>query len=198
MKTKRILLATIIIAILVAIDQYTKYLVVTNMQPYSDEKKIIGDSLVLYFIKNTGAAWGSFSKNTPLLAGISVVMIIFLGYLFFKNIERDDRKLLRIFTIITIGGAVGNLIDRIRLNYVVDFIYAKFINFPVFNFADICVTVSAFMLVILYIFIYKDDEEESKITSKINESSTEETEADSDEESHEEETEIESETQDIF
>ena len=196
MKTKRILLAVIIIAILVAIDQYTKYLVVTNMQPYSDEKKIIGDSLVLYFIKNTGAAWGSFSKNTPVLAGISVVMIIFLGYLFFKNIERDDRKLLRIFTIITIGGAVGNLIDRIRLNYVVDFIYAKFINFPVFNFADICVTVS--MLVILYIFIYKDDEEESKITSKINESSTGETEADSDEESHEEETEIESETQDIF
>ena len=95
MKTKRILLATIIIAILVAIDQYTKYLVVTNMQPYSDEKKIIGDSLVLYFIKNTGAAWGSFSKNTPLLAGISVVMIIFLGYLFFKNIERqttEDKK----------------------------------------------------------------------------------------------------------
>ena len=137
MKAKRISLATLLIIVLVAIDQLTKYLVVKNMKPYSDEIKIIGDGLVLYYIKNTGAAWGSFNKNTMLLAGVSVVMIIFLGYLFFKNIDRDDRKLLRLFTVITIGGAIGNLIDRIRLNYVVDFIYAKFIDFPVFNFADI-------------------------------------------------------------
>lgn len=166
MKAKRISLATLLIIVLVAIDQLTKYLVVKNMKPYSDEIKIIGDGLVLYYIKNTGAAWGSFDKNTMLLAGVSVVMIIFLGFLFFKNIERDDRKLLRLFTVITIGGAIGNLIDRIRLNFVVDFIYAKFIDFPVFNFADICVTVSAFILVFLAIFIYKDDEEEQNKSKK--------------------------------
>jgi hypothetical protein len=67
-----------------------------------------------------------------------------------------------------IAGAIGNLIDRLRLRYVVDFIYFKLINFPVFNVADIYVTVFAFVLVFLAIFIIKDDEEENNKTKKEN------------------------------
>ena len=55
------------------------------------------------------------------------------------------------------AGAIGNLIDRIRLHYVVDFIYISLINFPIFNFAYICVSVSAVLLVVFFIFIYKED-----------------------------------------
>ena len=168
MRTKRITLAIVLIAILVAIDQITKYLVVQNMKPYKDEIKVLGDALVFYYIKNTGAAWGSFNKSTLLLAGISIVMIIALSIYYFKNIDKDNRKLVRICTIIIIAGAIGNLIDRLRLRYVVDFIYFKLINFPVFNVADIYVTVFAFVLVFLAIFIIKDDEEENNKTKKEN------------------------------
>ena len=61
-----------------------------------------------------------------------------------------------IFSVLA-AGAIGNLIDRIAYGYVVDFIYFKFIDFPVFNIADICVTLSAFVLVVFFIFFYKED-----------------------------------------
>ena len=57
-----------------------------------------------------------------------------------------------------LSGAFGNCIDRIRLNYVVDFLYFKLINFPIFNVADIYVTVAAFLLVILILIYYKEDD----------------------------------------
>ncbi|MBO4834677.1 MAG: signal peptidase II, partial [Lachnospiraceae bacterium] len=61
--------------------------------------------------------------------------------------------------VILAAGAIGNLIDRIAHTYVVDFIYFRLINFPIFNFADICVTLSAIFLIIFLVFIYKDDPE---------------------------------------
>ena len=65
---------------------------------------------------------------------------------------------LRICAVLILSGAFGNCIDRIRLNYVVDFLYFKLINFPIFNVADIYVTVAAFLLVILILIYYKEDD----------------------------------------
>ncbi|NMB42654.1 MAG: lipoprotein signal peptidase, partial [Clostridiales bacterium] len=67
-------------------------------------------------------------------------------------------NILRILLVLIIAGAIGNLIDRIRLNYVVDFIYFALINFPIFNVADIYVTVSTFVFLILALFYYKDED----------------------------------------
>ena len=65
---------------------------------------------------------------------------------------------LRICAIFIASGAIGNVIDRVRLNYVVDFLYFKLIDFPIFNVADIYVTVAAVMLVILVCFYYKEED----------------------------------------
>ena len=59
---------------------------------------------------------------------------------------------------LVLGGGVGNMIDRIRLDYVVDFIYFSCINFPIFNFADMCVTIGTIVLVILILFVYKEND----------------------------------------
>ena len=70
-----------------------------------------------------------------------------------------DRSFLNYILVFLAAGAVGNLIDRIAHTYVVDFIYFKLINFPIFNFADICVSLSAVILVVFFIFVFKEDPE---------------------------------------
>ena len=70
-----------------------------------------------------------------------------------------DSAIINYVLVILAAGAIGNLIDRIAHTYVVDFIYFRLINFPIFNFADICVTLSAIFLIIFLVFIYKDDPE---------------------------------------
>lgn len=164
-KTKKTIISLMIALIIVVMDQLTKYHIVLSMEPYSDEKKIISDLLVLRYIKNSGAAWGSFSSMTLVLIIVSIILIIGLGAYYFKIINDADKRIIRLLISFVIGGAIGNLIDRIRFGYVIDFIYVKAINFPVFNVADIFVTVSMFLIIFIILFS-KDDEEEVKKSSK--------------------------------
>lgn len=151
---KRIALSLLLIIALAAIDQFTKYLIIKKLNLY-DEYSLIGNSLVLKHIHNEGSAWGMLSGKMWLLLIITAVAFIVMVYVY-KNISSDDKfKPLRICILFIAGGAIGNLIDRIRLGYVTDFIYFKLIDFPVFNFADICVTCSVFVVIILCIFKYK-------------------------------------------
>ena len=73
---------------------------------------------------------------------------------------------IRICMILICSGAIGNLIDRVRFNYVVDFLYFELIDFPIFNVADIYVTVSAIALCVLLLFVYKDDDFDSLFKNK--------------------------------
>lgn len=164
------IISALVILILVAIDQITKYFIYTNMTPYKDEKKVLGNALVIYFIKNTGAAWGSLSNKTIFLLVISILLVILLSYVYHNATKYPHLKAARICIVFIIGGAIGNMIDRIRFHYVVDFIYVKLINFPIFNFADICVTVCMFILLFLFIFKYKSEDIELLLHGKIRES----------------------------
>ena len=148
---KNYILPLIIIAVLVLVDQLIKLVVVDKIE-LAKEVPVIGDAVVITYLKNTGAAWSFMSGKTIILVIISVIVIGALGY-FYKNLLADDKyRILRICIIFIVGGAIGNMIDRIRLGYVVDYIYFKIIHFPVFNFADICVTVCMFLMVILLLF----------------------------------------------
>ena len=154
-KKKNITAAVILAAILVIVDQITKYAVVKNMS-IGEYKPLIGDVFGLEYIKNTGSAWGMLSSHTTLLIILSLIIFILIIY-GYKNLLCSDRyKILRICLVVVFGGAIGNLIDRIRLKYVVDFLYFKLIDFPIFNFADICVTVTLFLLILLFIFKFKN------------------------------------------
>ena len=152
---KKIIFSIISIIALIFIDQFTKYLAVINLKG-SSPFVIIKDVFELHYLENTGAAFGILSGQKIILVIVTAIIIILLALLYFK-LPTDKRYTpLRIIEIFLFAGAIGNMIDRVLYNYVIDFFYFKLINFPIFNVADCYVTVAVFVLFILVMFYYKD------------------------------------------
>ncbi len=146
--------------VLIVIDQLTKYAARTRFSDGSDISVIPG-TLRLLLHKNTGAVWGFLSGTKHSILYLSIATLIILALIIFIYFKiPDTKKYAPILLIITFifSGAIGNLIDRVCLNYVTDFIYVELINFPVFNVADCYVTVSVFLLCYLILFKYTDSD----------------------------------------
>lgn len=138
------IISLIVIAFLAAVDQLTKYLIVTTVK-VNGPLELIPGVLRFRYVENTGAAFSSFSDNTAVLTAATVIIIaVCLIFLFSRKISS---KFAEICLIIIVSGGIGNIIDRIAFGYVVDFIEPLFVDFAVFNFADCCITVGAFMLI---------------------------------------------------
>lgn len=149
--------ALISIAILVFFDQFTKHLVVLHLKD-RPAYVLLKNVFQLEYLENRGAAFGVL-QNKRIFFYISVILITIAVIWFYSKVPMEKKYLpLRICAVLILGGAFGNCIDRIRLNYVVDFLYFKLIDFPIFNVADIYVTVAAFLLVILILVYYKEDD----------------------------------------
>lgn len=141
-------------AILIAADQLIKLWVVEKLMPVKVMDFIrIGDFeiLGLRYCENTGAAFSSFSGARWFLVMLVSVMLIVL--LIFTVRYKHKRPLFLISSVMIMSGGVGNLIDRVRLGYVIDYLDVKLFDFAVFNFADICVVMGAVMLLIFLFFI---------------------------------------------
>lgn len=154
----RITIHAIGVALLVAIDQIAKWMVRTYLT--GGRSIVIWDGVFkLVSHRNTGAVWGIFHDKTDML---SIVTIIILGAVifFYFRMPWDRPKLrhLRRILVFVCAGAIGNLIDRIWLKYVVDFLYFELIDFPVFNIADCYITVSMFLLIILFFAYYREED----------------------------------------
>lgn len=133
--------------IVILIDQIVKIIVEANMT-FSTSINVIKNFFRITYLKNTGAAWSILSGNR-----IFLILITFISlFLFFKYFIKDKEitKFESINYGILIGGIFGNLIDRIRLGYVIDYFDFNFgsYNYPVFNIADICIVASIILLVI--------------------------------------------------
>ncbi len=144
-----------LILLLVKLDQFTKELVKASLQG-NDPLKIAGDFFTFRYLENTGAAFSILQNKRIffLIVGTVFVLVILCFLVWIPPVKKYH--LLRGCLCFLAAGAVGNMIDRFRLHYVVDFISVG--TFPVFNVADIYVTVSTAFLVILVLFVYKDDE----------------------------------------
>lgn len=144
----------IMIGLLVVADQLVKNWAVEVLQPVGNMDFIhFGDFKILdlTYLENRGAIFGSMAGQRWFLVGFTSLVII-AGIIFmFATIKRS--KLLNIAVGLFIAGGIGNLIDRIRLGYVVDMFEVKLFDFAIFNVADICVTVAFVLLVIYGIFI---------------------------------------------
>jgi signal peptidase II len=141
----------IFIVLVIVFDQVTKYIAKSGLQ--EGTITLIKDYFELVYVENRGAAFGLFQNMKFLLVGITSIVIIIMIYYLFKNRKMDI--VLRISLILIIGGAIGNLIDRIILGYVIDFFhfYMKdFFDFPVFNVADISVVCGTILLSIKLLF----------------------------------------------
>ena len=147
----------ILLPVLVAVDQLTKYWARVWLASNGPVTLIPG-ALELQYLTNEGSAWGMLSGQMIFFYLFTVIALGFLVWMFCKiPAEARYRKLLVILTFM-MAGAVGNLIDRVIFRYVVDFIYISLINFPIFNIADMYVTISAAFLILFMFTTYKDDD----------------------------------------
>lgn len=161
-KRKQSIIAFVVVVVLAALDQWTKALAISSLKG-KPAHVLIKDVLELRYLENTGAAFSSMNGKTTWLILSTAVLMIVLTWFYFKVPETKKWFLLRACIVSIIAGGIGNFIDRIRLKYVVDFIYFKLIDFPTFNVADCYVTVAMFVLLILALVKYKDaDYEELK------------------------------------
>lgn len=153
------MLVIIVAIILIAADQFSKLWVVQTLKPVKDIP-IIDGILHFHYAENTGASFSMLQGARLLFIIVSAVAAIYIVYYVLSR-KRKLHTLEIISLALILGGSVGNLIDRVRLGYVIDFIYVKIINFAIFNVADSCVVVGAILLSIYILFIY------DKYTEKI-------------------------------
>lgn len=166
MKVKTYILPLVICAILTAIDQLVKHIITGSLALY-DSIPVIKDVFEIKYIQNSGSAWGLLSGKTGFLLAITILVLLIVFYVY-HNIAENSRYLpVRICLIFLLAGALGNMIDRIVLGYVIDFLYFKLINFPVFNVADMYVTISMIVLLLLVIFKYNTDDLDVMLGDKV-------------------------------
>jgi len=150
------ILELFVVLALIALDQVTKYLTILHLKPLNGSIQIVDGVFELTYVENTGAAFGMLKDGTLFLSIIVVIVIVMIIYFKYKLPRTKHYLPLHILSLFIIAGAFGNLIDRIRLHYVVDMFHFYWFEFPVFNVADIYVTCSAVLLMILLITKYKD------------------------------------------
>jgi signal peptidase II len=158
-RNKRILIDIVIMAVLVCIDQASKLWAVSRLKD-NEGIDLIHGVLKFYYLPNgnSGAAFGILSGHRMLFLVIAAVVITVIFYILYKLPENEKFNILRIMLVLIAAGGVGNMLDRFRLTYVIDFIYFYLINFPIFNVADCYVTVATIVTALLILFKYKEDD----------------------------------------
>ena len=153
----KFILFFVVASILIILDQFTKQLAfkyLFNQEP----KVIIKDVFELVYTENRGAAFGVLQGKQTFFYIITVIVLIVLLVFVFKIELSKHNILLLVIIDLIFSGAVGNFIDRVKNQYVIDFLYFKPIDFPVFNLADSYITIGCILMVLSMFTIYKDKE----------------------------------------
>lgn len=157
MKRKDAFCCALASALAVCLDQLVKRWTVANLA-LGESREFIPQLLKLRYVQNFGAAWSSFSGARWLLVGVTSVGMLALMWLLWKIVRHP----LGVWSLTAIiAGGVGNLIDRVRLGYVVDMLDCAFIDFPVFNVADCFVVCGTAAAVVYYLWVYPKTDEKN-------------------------------------
>ena len=139
-------------AAILALDQWVKYWITVNL-PLGESMPLLPGFMQLRTVHNYGAAWSSFSGMRWLLVGVTSVIVLAVAYVLVRRIVRHPLGVAACFLILS--GGLGNIIDRVRLGYVVDMFDFQFMNYPVFNVADIAVVCGAVLAAVYYLWFYE-------------------------------------------
>ena len=174
MKNKKVLsifLSVVVSCAVILLDLLTKELVISKLIPTTGSSVDVLPGFVNFiYVKNRGAAWGMLAGRPVFLIVISIIILALLLAFYILRVRKTGNKssvLLAISMGLIIGGCIGNLVDRIAFGYVRDFINFQFMNFPVFNFADVSLTFGVIIILIYFVFYY------SKEDKRLNENSQE-------------------------
>lgn len=177
-KRKLLLYDLLLLVFLTAFDQLTKYSAVLKLKD-QNPVPIIKGVLEFSYLENRGAAFSMLEDRKIFFVAVAVIFLCIIVYVLLRTPDEGSGNpkntggissaasllpyggkygLLHLLLTAIAAGALGNMLDRIRLGYVVDFIYIVLINFPIFNVADMYVTFATAILVIQVLFIYGDDD----------------------------------------
>ena len=138
---------------LLGLDQWVKRYVTVNI-PLGESQPLLPGLVELRTVHNYGAAWSSFSGSRWLLVAVTTAIVAAVAVVLVRRIVRHPLGVAAGFLILS--GGVGNIIDRVRLGYVVDMFHLEFWpSYPTFNVADICVVCGAVLAVIYYLWFYE-------------------------------------------
>jgi signal peptidase II len=156
-RTKELVMGGAAFLLLILLDQLTKVWAVDRLK---DQQPIVWIQGVfeLSYVENRGAAFGLFQNQRILFLICMLVVLVAAAYIYVKLPAEKRFIPMRTIAVFVGAGAVGNAIDRIFRGYVVDFFYFSLIDFPVFNVADIYVTVSMAFFLLLILFYYKEED----------------------------------------
>lgn len=161
------ILDVLVFIVAIAADRITKNITISKLQ-VGEAVDVIPGVFQFLHVENTGASWGMFKGGAVVF--IILAFAVSLVLIFFITRIPGKTKYIRLHLAMSliISGAIGNVIDRLQKGSVTDFLYAQFINFPVFNVADIFIVCATIWLMIMTLFIFKDDDLEflSSLKSK--------------------------------
>lgn len=153
----RMIMPIIGVILLIIIDQATKYLA-QNALKAKESYVIIPGVFELRYLENRGSAFGMLQGQRVFFIAAAAVMLFLIPYLYRKIPTSKHFFYLRVIAVMYLSGALGNAVDRIVNGYVIDFFYFSLIDFPIFNMADIYVSVATICLILLILFYYKDED----------------------------------------
>lgn len=142
----------LLLAACIAGDQLLKYWVVRHLE-IGQSAAFLPGLVRLTRLHNTGAAWGSFSGSTALLTAVTAVLLVAVAWLVLKKVIRHPLGLCA--AMLVLGGGIGNMIDRIFRGYVVDMFDLEFMDYPIFNLADIFVVMGVILGAVYYLWFYE-------------------------------------------
>lgn len=160
-KTTFYLVLAAFAAAIVALDQWTKWLVRRDLPLYASKDSILGIFHITH-VENTGGAWSMFSGQLWLFIGVMALFVALIVVLIWKQWLKKPFEWWCLAAIL--GGGIGNLIDRLANSRVTDMICLDFVNFPVFNVADCFITVGCFALIVYVIFLNRTEDKKRENT----------------------------------
>ncbi|MCF0124157.1 MAG: signal peptidase II [Pseudobutyrivibrio sp.] len=155
-RKKSIIIGVLLIIGLIILDQFTKKLAI-NLKN-TEDIILVNNVLQLHYLENNGAAFSILQGKQIFFKILTPIALAIMSYIYINLSKVDKFNDIKLILVFVFAGAVGNYIDRIRFEYVIDFIYFSLIDFPVFNIADCYVTCCMFLLIILILFKYKEDD----------------------------------------
>jgi signal peptidase II len=154
-KGTMLVLDVVLIGLLLWLDQWTKHLAVLHLKD-QDALPLIDKVLELRYLENRGAAFGLLQDQKFFILFVGVIFVAVLVYFLCRLPAQKKFRVLHVLLSMIIAGGLGNMIDRFRLEYVVDFIYVVLIDFPIFNVADMYVVVATIGLIFCFLFVLKE------------------------------------------
>lgn len=154
-RTKMLLIDVVIMLVLLGLDQLTKYLAIINLKNHP--AVVLWDGVLeLNYLENRGSAFGMLQNQKFFILFIGVVFLAVILFFLFKLPEEKKFCTVHILLSAIVAGGVGNMIDRLRFDYVVDFISFVLIHFPIFNVADCYIVVATIVLFLLFLFVFEE------------------------------------------